>query len=90
MNYENYEWFLFITWDLHIDFWIKHAHDEVMWLWCSITLSIYKSKYAVCKWTLCVSGSVTTYETDGEEDDVPDTPEPPPPYPPHGTGRKPG
>lgn len=52
--------------------------------------SIYKSKYAVCKWTLCVSGSVTTYETDGEEDDVPDTPEPPPPYPPHGTGRKPG
>lgn len=41
-----------------------------------------------CK--LCVSGSVTTYETDGDEDDVPDTPEPPPPYPPHGTGIKPG
>ncbi len=31
------------------------------------------------------TGSVPTYETDGDEDDVPDTPEPLPPYPPHGT-----
>ncbi|XP_016120733.1 interferon regulatory factor 6-like, partial [Sinocyclocheilus grahami] len=41
------------------------------------------------KWCLSVSGSVPTYETDGDEDDIPDTPEPPPPYPPHGMSSSP-
>ncbi|XP_067271299.1 interferon regulatory factor 6 [Pseudorasbora parva] len=47
--------------------------------------------YDVCDIPQTISnpGSVTTYETDGDEDDVPDTPEPPPPYPPHGMSSSP-